>query len=93
MRKEAVFTLLLNASLFKGMRCSLAQDPRFVRFSIIEKGATVHYNLRVSEYYYFCEHAIEFFCQLANAKVAGELLEEINANIPGEEERESSETV
>jgi len=65
MRKDAVYTLLLNATLFPGMRCFLAQDPRYLRFSIIEDGATVHYNLRV-----------------ASAKVAQELLEEINANIP-----------
>lgn len=47
MRKEAVFTLLLNVTLFKGMKCSLAQDPRYLRFSVIENGATTHYNLRV----------------------------------------------
>ncbi|TFK39720.1 hypothetical protein BDQ12DRAFT_681098 [Crucibulum laeve] len=65
MRKEAVYTLLLNVTLFPGMRCVLAQDPRYLRFSVIEGGATTHYNLRVS-----------------NAKIAQELLEEINANIP-----------
>jgi len=48
MRKEAVYTLLLNVTLFAGMRCFLAQDPRYLRFSVIEDGATVHYNLRVS---------------------------------------------
>jgi len=47
MRKEAVFTLLLNVTLFHGMRCSLAQDPRYLRFSAIENGSAVHYNLRV----------------------------------------------
>ncbi|KAF9466168.1 hypothetical protein BDZ94DRAFT_1213575 [Collybia nuda] len=65
MRKEAVYTLLLNVTLFHGMRCTLAQDPRYLRFSVIEDGATTHYNLR-----------------LASAKIAQELLEEINANIP-----------
>ncbi|KAL5536973.1 hypothetical protein ACEPAF_796 [Sanghuangporus sanghuang] len=72
MRKEAVFTLLLNVPLFKGMRCNLAQDPRYVRFSCIETEKTVHYNIRLS-----------------NAKVAGELLEEINANIPSDEPDDS----
>jgi len=48
MRKEAVYTLLLNFTLFRGMRCFLAQDPRYLRFSIIEDGTTTHYNLRVS---------------------------------------------
>ncbi|KAH8091646.1 hypothetical protein BXZ70DRAFT_473474 [Cristinia sonorae] len=65
MRKEAVYTVLLNATLFKGMRCFIAQDPRYLRFSVLENGATVHYNLRVS-----------------NAKIAEDLLEEINAHIP-----------
>ena len=51
MRKDAVYTLLLNATLFPGMRCFLAQDPRYLRFSIIEDGATVHYNLRVSHFW------------------------------------------
>lgn len=48
MRKEAVYTLLLNVTLFHGMRCVLAQDPRYLRFSGIENGITTHYNLRVS---------------------------------------------
>ncbi|KAH7922613.1 hypothetical protein BV22DRAFT_1131270 [Leucogyrophana mollusca] len=67
MRKEAVYTVLLNVTLFPGMKCFLAQDPRYIRFSVIENGGTTHYNLRVS-----------------NAKIAQELLEEINANIPSE---------
>ncbi|KAF8202406.1 hypothetical protein BJ912DRAFT_944731 [Pholiota molesta] len=65
MRKDAVYTLLLNVTLFPGMRCSLAQDPRYIRFSAIENGVTTTYNLKVS-----------------NAKIAADLLEEINANIP-----------
>ncbi len=48
MRKEAVYTVLLNVTLFHGMRCVLAQDPRYVRFSVIQDGVTTHYNLRVS---------------------------------------------
>ncbi|KAG5653606.1 hypothetical protein H0H81_011978 [Sphagnurus paluster] len=48
MRKEAVYTLLLNVTLFPGMRCSLAQDPRYLRFSVIEEGAAMHYNLRLA---------------------------------------------
>ncbi|KAJ3903616.1 hypothetical protein F5879DRAFT_1010332 [Lentinula edodes] len=34
MRKEAVYTLLLNVTLFAGMKYTLAQDPRYVRFSL-----------------------------------------------------------
>ncbi|KAG6879944.1 hypothetical protein C0992_009302 [Termitomyces sp. T32_za158] len=48
MRKEAVYALLLNVTLFPGMRCSLAQDPRYLRMSVIENGATIHYNLRLA---------------------------------------------
>ena len=48
MRKEAVFTVLLNVTLFYGMSVFVAQDPRYIRLSVIENGATVHYNLRVS---------------------------------------------
>ena len=51
MRKEAVYTLLLNATLFHGMRCTLAQDPRYIRFSVFEASATTHYNLRVRVVY------------------------------------------
>ena len=47
MRKEAVYALLLNATLFRGMRCFLAQDPRYLRFSVLDAGVTTHYNLRV----------------------------------------------
>lgn len=48
MRKEAVYTVLLNVTLFPGMLCMLApQDPRYLRFSAIENGSTTHYNLRV----------------------------------------------
>ncbi|KAF9269246.1 hypothetical protein L218DRAFT_953798 [Marasmius fiardii PR-910] len=48
MRKEAVYTVILNITLFSGMRCTLAQDPRYLRFSAIENGATTHYNLRLA---------------------------------------------
>jgi len=66
MRKDAVYTVILNATLFKGMRCSYAsQDHRYLRFSTFENGCATHYNLR-----------------LANAKIAAGLLEEINAHIP-----------
>ncbi|KIK55703.1 hypothetical protein GYMLUDRAFT_47660 [Collybiopsis luxurians FD-317 M1] len=66
MRKEAVYTLLLNVTLFSGMKCSLAQDPRYLRFSVIEGSqVTTHYNLR-----------------LANAKIATELMQTIHENLP-----------
>ncbi|KAJ7625492.1 hypothetical protein FB45DRAFT_795632 [Roridomyces roridus] len=47
MRKEAVYTVLLNVTLFNGMRCTLAQDPRYLRLSVLEGGVATHYNLRV----------------------------------------------
>jgi len=67
MRKDAVYTVLLNATLFRGMKCSYApQDQRYLRFSTFDQtGSPTHYNLR-----------------LANAKIAGELLEEITDHIP-----------
>ncbi|KAF5376351.1 hypothetical protein D9757_008644 [Collybiopsis confluens] len=66
MRKEAVYTLLLNVTLFSGMKCSLAQDPRYLRFSVIEGAqVTTHYNLR-----------------LANVKIATELMHTIHENLP-----------
>jgi hypothetical protein len=49
MRKEAVHTLILNVPLFKGMLITIAQDPRYLRFSTIEDGSAVHYNLRVCD--------------------------------------------
>ncbi|EAU90388.2 hypothetical protein CC1G_00772 [Coprinopsis cinerea okayama7 len=73
MRKDAVYTLLLNVILFPGMRCTLAQDPRYLRFSAIEDGKTVHYNLRVRSF---------LFIRVSNAKIAQDFLDEINANIP-----------
>ena len=48
MRKDAVYTLLLNVTLFPGMHCTLAQDPRYMRFSAIENGVTTIYTLKVS---------------------------------------------
>ena len=49
MRKDAVYTVLLNATLFKGMKCSYApQDQRYLRFSTFDRaGVPTHYNLRV----------------------------------------------
>jgi Ran-binding protein 3 len=48
MRKDAVYTVILNITLFSGMRCSLAQDPRYLRVSAIENGLTTTYNIKVS---------------------------------------------
>ena len=47
MRKDAVYAVLLNVTLFRGMSCSIAQDPRYLRFSVLAPSGTVHYNLRV----------------------------------------------
>jgi Ran-binding protein 3 len=53
MRKEAVHSVLLNVTLFAGMRCFLSPDPRYLRFSVIEGGKTIHYNLRVGVRFIF----------------------------------------
>lgn len=47
MRKDAVYAVLLNVTLFRGMSCGIAQDPRYLRFSVLAPNGTVHYNLRV----------------------------------------------
>ncbi len=82
MRKDAVYTLLLNVTLFPGMRVSLAQDPRYIRFSTIENGVTTTYNLKVQ--YSQSNSTITDKClfKVSNAKIAADLLEEIHANIP-----------
>lgn len=80
MRKEAVYTLLLNVTLFRGMSCMLAQDPRYLRFSVIENGITTHYNLKVR--ISFCMIFSHTDMQVANAKIAQELMEEIQNNLP-----------
>jgi Ran-binding protein 3 len=83
MRKEAVHTVLLNVTLFTGMRCFLSPDPRYIRFSAIESGQTTHYNLRVSSLCSNILTCIDFqLSQVSNAKVAEDLLEQINSNIP-----------
>ena len=87
MRKEAVYTVLLNATLFKGMRCFLAQDPRYLRFSVFEAGATTHYNLRVRRLYVSFSMPVLMNhpdIQVSSAKIAEELLEELNMHIPTE---------
>jgi len=48
MRKDAVYTVILNVTLFGGMRCSIAQDPRYLRVSAIENGVATTYNIKVS---------------------------------------------
>ncbi|KAI0296556.1 hypothetical protein B0F90DRAFT_1745434 [Multifurca ochricompacta] len=47
MRKDAVYAVLLNVTLFRGMGCAIAQDPRYLRFSVLTPSGTTHYNLRV----------------------------------------------
>jgi hypothetical protein len=47
MRKDAVYAVMLNVTLFRGMSCSIAQDPRYLRFSVLSPSGTTHYNLRV----------------------------------------------
>ncbi|KAG6336458.1 hypothetical protein ID866_2629 [Astraeus odoratus] len=83
MRKEAVFTVILNVTLFHGMKCFLAQDPRYIRFSAIEGANTIHYNLRVRiSGLMHSRNLLRLFNQVANSKIAKDLFDEINANIP-----------
>ena len=82
MRKEAVFTLLLNVPIFSKMSVSSSQDPRYVRVSAFEGGQTVHYNLRVSYLYSRSfGHSVfmDWSIQVATAKIGEELLDAIKA--------------
>lgn len=54
MRKDAVYAVLLNVTLFRGMSCSIAQDPRYLRFSVLTPSGTTHYNLRVRPFIFSC---------------------------------------
>ena len=82
MRKDAVYTVILNVTLFGGMRCSLAQDPRYLRVSAIENGVTTTYNIKV--FLNLC--TLWTSClrgrEVSNAGIARDLMEEINSNIP-----------
>jgi len=83
MRKEAVYAVMLNVTLFHGMQCVIAQDPRYLRLSVLESGSTTHYNLRVR----FALSAVAVVAhypgaQVGSAKGAQDLLNEITANLP-----------
>jgi hypothetical protein len=56
MRKDAVYAVLLNVTLFRGMSCSIAQDPRYLRFSVLMPSETMHYNLRVRFFLFLKAH-------------------------------------
>jgi hypothetical protein len=62
MRKDAVFAVLLNVTLFRGMSCTIAQDPRYLRFSVLTPSGAIHYNLRVR---FLCLHR-QFFMAKPN---------------------------
>ncbi|KAF8270640.1 hypothetical protein EI94DRAFT_1722170 [Lactarius quietus] len=66
MRKDAVYAVLLNVTLFRGMSCSIAQDPRYLRFSVLTPSGTTHYNLRVGS-----AHAALELQQVINANIPG----------------------
>jgi len=84
MRKDAVYTVILNVTLFGGMRCSLAQDPRYIRVSAIENGVATTYNIKVvfTPIYSVGLHADCRRHKVSNAGIARDLMEEINSNIP-----------
>ena len=83
MRKDAVYTVILNVTLFGGMRCSLAQDPRYLRVSAIENGVTTTYNIKVFLNFLLCRlHTHCHLPEVSNAGIARDLMEEINSNIP-----------
>ena len=59
--------MILNVALFRGMRVAIAADPRYLRFSVIEDGATMHYNLRVRA----CSLSLPLFLSLSVSSVCG----------------------
>ena len=82
MRKDAVYTVILNVTLFGGMRCSLAQDPRYLRVSAIENGVTTTYNIKVFLNLFTLWASCSRGREVSNAGIARDLMEEINSNIP-----------
>jgi hypothetical protein len=87
MRKDAVYAVMLNVTLFRGMSCSIAQDPRYLRFSVLTSSGTTHYNLRVRAVLFTpqrkaktCLAFLGF--QVGSAQAAADLLKAINDNIP-----------
>lgn len=48
MRSEGVLRLILNISLFKGMKINLEQD-KFLRIVALEDGRLVHFAIKVSQ--------------------------------------------
>lgn len=84
MRAEGVYRLILNASLFSGMRCTLAQDPKFIKFSVVEGGVPVHHLIKVSSVpcIFTFIRASAPILQVGNAKISQDLLDTIHANIP-----------
>ncbi|KAI0258056.1 hypothetical protein BC834DRAFT_914086 [Gloeopeniophorella convolvens] len=48
MREDGVYAVLLNVTLLCGMSCTVARDPRYLRFSVLAPGETTQCNLRVA---------------------------------------------
>lgn len=48
MRADGVFRVILNAPLFAGMSCELAQE-KFVRIIAVENGQLQHFAIKVGE--------------------------------------------
>jgi hypothetical protein len=92
MRKDAVYAVMLNVTLFRGMSCAIAQDPRYLRFSVLTPSGTIHYNLRVRFFLTLAQFfelnwaatnlPVSLWAQVGNAQAATDLLKAINDNIP-----------
>lgn len=85
-----MYTVILNAPLFKGMQCQLQTDHRYFRFSMFEGTTTTHFNLRVRGSFCQCGHCVLMFSlrvwlrvvQLQSAKNGKDLADAINKHIP-----------
>jgi len=49
LRTDGVLRLVLNTNLFKGMDFEIAQDPRYVKFGLIQDKKVVLHALRVGQ--------------------------------------------
>lgn len=83
MRAEGVYRLILNAKLFNGMRCTVGQDPKFVKLSVVEGGVAVHHAIRVGASRCRGRPSLTYYdTQVRDAKIAQDFVDQIHANIP-----------
>jgi len=71
MRRDGSLNLLLNARLFKGMRCVAGPDPRYINFvTLDEEKKPLSHLLRVGGPLHYAESTelMSFWCSLIRAR-------------------------